>query len=102
MTDREGEAGQVRILAPGGARGEAGQVRVLAPGGARGRRGKSRFLPLAELGRILSIPGAGEVFSGECIADLDRWSSAFSTDGTISGFNGRIGSVGYPPGGGSI
>ena len=87
MTDREGEAGQVHIL---------------PAGGARGRRGKSRVLPLAELGRILSIPEAGEVFSGECITDLDRWSSAFSTDGTISGLNGRIGSVGYPPGGGSI
>ena len=35
MTDREGEAGQVQIL---------------AAGGARGRRGKSRVLPLAELG----------------------------------------------------
>ena len=30
--------------------GEAGQVQILAAGGARGRRGKSRFLPLAELG----------------------------------------------------
>ena len=46
----------------------------------------------------MSIPEAGEVFSGECIVDLDRRSSSFTAAGTISRSDGRIGAVGYPPG----
>ena len=46
----------------------------------------------------LPIPEAGEVSSAECIGDLDQRSSTFTAVGTIFGFNGRIGSVGYPPG----
>ena len=46
----------------------------------------------------MPIPEAGEVSSAECIGDLDQRSSTFTAVGTIFGLNGRIGSVGYPPG----
>ena len=48
----------------------------------------------------MPIPEAGEVSSAECIGDLDQRSSTFTAVGTIFGFDGRIGSVGYPPGAG--
>ena len=48
----------------------------------------------------MPIAEAGEVSTTKCIADCTHRSSHFSTDGTIFRFNGRIGAVGYPPGGG--
>ena len=95
----DGEAPS-RVYKGGMDRGEGGQVRILPAGGALGRGGASpqscRWRSSG--GKKMSIPEAGEVFSGECIVDLDRRSSSFTAAGTISRSDGRICSVGYPPG----